>query len=456
MQSILTTPLKKHVWNRVMLDIIQETKDAVGDEMIFILVLDDYTAKMINTFLSMTDLLNAGIFTVEKLEKVRERFPMYHGIYFISPCEESLSILCKNFEDPLKPQYGRAHLFFTQRITNRTLDKLCINETFIKRVLTLKEVNISFLIRDNNLFDLGMSTALEIFTVKYNNDLKNKIITNILDRLFTVVASLKEKPYVQFQKSSNICEQIAQKIYGQIGEFYEKRTFNEKRGIILILDRTVDVSAPLLHDHAYQCIIHEIMDVRDNVLHYNSKDHHFGETDHIWKKYKTRHFAEVLVEVSSEFKVFMNNDISKVQRGSVSLDNVEKMAGVMQNMKSYQIESNNFGTHLRMIEKLTTVNIFFNYKKDYKDLHIDKIFELEQEIVSGVNNQGEKLSPKELIDHFSKMADLKEEEKIRLLVLIHANLSLNEKDFKTLCGGIEDYKLSAIYKLGWLGNANFE
>jgi len=357
MTSILTTSLKKHVMNRILLDMIQDTKNLAGPDSIIILVLDDYTAKMITTFLTMTDILNNGIISVEKLERVRERFPIYHAIYFISPCEESIQHVIKNFEDPLKPQYGRIHLFFTQRILNSTMDKLCINETFIKRVLSCKEVNISFLIRDDNLFDLGMSTALEIFTVKYKDELKGKIQNNILDRLFTVVASLKDMPYIQFQKNSIFSEEIAKKLSAQLNEFYSdnKRSHNEKRGNLLILDRSVDVSTPLLHDYFYECMVYEIMEVKDNVLRFNNAEHKFDEHDHLWKRHKAKHLAEVLGDVQKEFKIFMENDISKVQSGKETLDNFEKMSGVMQNMKNYKEQSKNFGTHIRMGEKLTEV-----------------------------------------------------------------------------------------------------
>ena len=357
MQAILTTSIKKHCINRILLDMIQDAQTAAGKDAIIILVLDDYTAKIVTTFLTMTDILNTGVFSVEKLEKIRERFVFYHAIYFITPSAESLDIVKSNFENPLAPQYGRIHLYFTQRLLNLTMEKLMINETFVKRVLTCKEVNISFLIRDENLFDLGMSTALEIFTVKYKDDLKDRIVNNILDRLFTVVATLKEKPYIQYQRSSLFCEQISKKLSALLYEFYDntKRPFNEKRGNLLILDRTADVSTPLLHDYLYECMVYEIMDVKDNVLKFNNAEHKFNERDHLWKKNKGKHLAEVLGEVQKEFKVFMENDISKVQTGSETMDNFEKMTGVMQNMKSYKEQSKNFGTHIRMGEKLTEV-----------------------------------------------------------------------------------------------------
>ncbi len=236
------------------------------------------------------------------------------------------------------------------------MEKLLVNETFIKRIITLKEVNISFLMRDDNLFDIGMSKALEIFTVKYKEGLKDKIANNILDRLFTAIVSLKDKPYIQYQKSSCFCEQIANKLKGLLFNFYDKKkNFNDKRGTVLILDRSFDVSAPLLHDYYYGCMIHDLFDVKDNLLNYNG-EHKFDEDDHLWKKYKAKHLAEAMGEMQKDFRVFMDSDLSKVQTGSESLDNFEKMSGAMQGMKAYKKQSKNFGVHLRLVQKMNEVS----------------------------------------------------------------------------------------------------
>lgn len=63
---------------------------------------------------------------MEKVSIRREPLPELEAIYFLSPTEESIDFLIKDFENSKKPQYAAVHLFLTSRnlshepkVTNR-------------------------------------------------------------------------------------------------------------------------------------------------------------------------------------------------------------------------------------------------------------------------------------------------------------------------------------------------
>lgn len=67
--------------------------------------------------LMMTEFLVA---VVEDIMKTREPLLTMEGIYLITPSEESVQALMRDFENPNRPLYKAAHVFFTEGTNFRT------------------------------------------------------------------------------------------------------------------------------------------------------------------------------------------------------------------------------------------------------------------------------------------------------------------------------------------------
>jgi len=347
-----TNSLKKNSINRILKDMIGETKKA-ADSTFVIIIVDDYTANILSSFLTVSEVLNEGIFSIERLASKRQKFPKYHALYFISPTAESCEFLAKDFEDDTIPQYSRVHIFFSHRIMDLTLEKI-VTQNLVRRVKTCKEMNLSFLIKDRNLFDLGLPGALKIFTVKNNSDARSKILSTVMERLLTVCTVLKEYPYIQYQKNSTLCSNLAETINANLNEFYQTKNYNEKRGVLLIVDRTIDIATPLLHDYNYETMVYDLFKTTDNELHFNDKKYKLDEKDDLWIKYKNKHMVVVFDELQKDFDAFMQSDLSKVNKAD-KLESFDEMANVLHNMKGYKTKTNQFGLHLKLAEEITNV-----------------------------------------------------------------------------------------------------
>lgn len=405
-----------------------------------ILVVDNYSAKVLSSYLTMSDLLNRGIFTVELITNKRNRFPNYGVIYFLSPTQKSISALIADFADLKKPKYKQVYIFFTHRLPENLLEML-VTDGVIRRTVLLKELNLSFYSKEDIVFDFEFESGLKIFNSNENN--QNKILKSICDRLFTVLTTLNIHPYIQYQANSKFCTILSD----EIEDIFNKNKFCKnlkKEGILLLTDRSIDVTSPLLHDYNYRALVYDLLEVKNNTLNINNKKISLSDEDDLWHSYKTMHIAEVFDKLSKDIAEFQKSDIAKVGNAS-NMDSFSDMHNVLNNMSSYKLKSTQLSNQLHLAEELN---------KKYKNNHINEIIELEQDIVSGENDGG-KINNRDIFKNFtitkSKLTNQREDF-IRILLTLYTCLSIDEKDFNFLSGKLSEEEsgvLRGLIKLGF-------
>ena len=92
--------------------------------------------------MKMMELMELNIIAVERIDNTRQKYPKHHAIYFISPYLESIDLLIADYPNKKgENNYGKVHIFLTNRIEDNLMSKIAANKNLIDRILTFKEFN---------------------------------------------------------------------------------------------------------------------------------------------------------------------------------------------------------------------------------------------------------------------------------------------------------------------------
>ena len=78
---------------------------------------------------------------VEDVSKRREPLPALVGVYFVSPSDDTVRQLVRDFSLASVPQYKAAHVFFSSRPSPQHLAAIRECGSLVSRLRTLKEVS---------------------------------------------------------------------------------------------------------------------------------------------------------------------------------------------------------------------------------------------------------------------------------------------------------------------------
>lgn len=352
-----SSSVKLKVMDRLLIDMIETVKNNFNESPFIVLIVDDYTTKLLSSYLTMSELLKTGIFSVEPLNIKRQAFPNYQAIYFVSPTKQNLELIVNEFQDLNKPQYKCIHLYFPYRILTTVMDVL-VNENIAFRIKSMIELNVAFFANDDS-FSIRENNSLQLFAYNssmYNNERK-KLLSTIKNKIMTLFASMKQYPYIQYQNTV-ICRELAELLNGDLNELEEQNVLSKDRNTIcLLIDRSNDIISPLLHDYSYKSLVYDLFDISENnVLSLPTEqivNYKLDEEDSVWDKYKNKHMGEVLKSITNDIDEFLKSDLSKAQ--NKNLENFDEMIDAIKGKNEYSNKVKQLKVHLSICNRIQKV-----------------------------------------------------------------------------------------------------
>jgi syntaxin-binding protein 1 len=118
------------------------------------------------------------------------------------------------------------------------------------------------------------------------------------------------------------------------------------RATLLILDRSVDVLAPLVHEFTYQAMVYDLLDV-DAQDHYKynalttggenkTKEILLGETDPLWPTIRHLHIADTINWILEGFNDFVKENKAAKFSKKEKVNDLKEMSEAMKQMPQYQ------------------------------------------------------------------------------------------------------------------------
>ncbi|XP_058086242.1 SNARE-interacting protein KEULE-like isoform X3 [Magnolia sinica] len=414
--------------DRLLHEMLQSTK--VGDcrSTWKVLIMDKITVKVMSSSCKMADITDEGVSLVEDLYKRRQPLPSMDAIYFIHPSKENVVFFISDMSGRC-PLYKKAYVFFSSPIPKDFVSMIKNDTSVLPRIGALREMNLEYFSIDSQGFVTDNDTALEeLFGEKGENSRTYDACLNMMaTRIATVFASLKELPSVRYRAAKSSLEEstmttfrdlVPTKLAAAVWNFLTKYkstipNFPQTETCeLLILDRTVDQIAPVIHEWTYDAMCHDLLEMDGNKYVYESsksggepekKEVILEDHDPVWLELRHAHIADASERLHDKMTNFVSkNKAAQIHSRDGSELSTRDLQKMVQALPQYSDQMEKLSLHVEIAGKVN---------KLIRDLGLRDLGQLEQDLVFG------DAGTKEVITFLRTKQDTTPENKLRLLMI---------------------------------------
>ncbi|KAF2083656.1 syntaxin-binding protein-like protein 2 [Saccharata proteae CBS 121410] len=409
-------------------DIIVNTirNTAPGEWKVF--VVDEQSRKLLDNVVNEDDILNENITNIEQIEDRRPMNKDMDVIYFLCPLPHIMDCLMADFE---RRRYRRTHLIWTSLLPGPVRERFERSAMAKEQTVLFKVLQIEFYPRESHLVTFRDPWSFPTLYHPSCNNLIRMHLEQLSQKIVSVCVALGEYPTIRYYRpkgqyeASVLCSHLARFVQEEIdryAQFHEDfpPPSNRPRGALYIVDRTMDLMAPFLHEFTYQAMAHDLLPIKDGdkttykVLlnegqpDEEEKEMEIGEKDKIWVENRHRHMKDTIEKLMGDFQKFIqeNPHFTNSDGNANSLNAIKDMlAGLPQ----FQEMKGAYSLHLSMAQEC--MNIF--QKRKLPDLA-----SVEQTLATGLDEDYRK--PKNMSDQVVRSLDddsVSPPDRLRLLAL---------------------------------------
>ena len=416
--------LKGSILDLFTSDIIQDILESYNCSGQCLLILDEKSSHLISNYFTMADLISKGIFSIELLRKMRKPFETYHAIYIISNTPESIDLLVKDFDYNSEDKthfsfYKNCHVYLIDPLTkNKNVLNSMMNEYFLRKIKTFKEIFFDFIALDRNLYYFGeeynFNPIYQLFFIQ-DNQLQNNIC---IKKLYSICLITQTFPNIIYFIHDSNCKYIAENLSEKLETYYTNHKKIVKNGTLLITSRLLDLPGPVQFDLNYDHLLFESyknnsdpekkminIDLQGNGKQKIILDHN----DSLYDKYRLFNIYDVLNTLPTDLDKFNQSDIAKVNKVS-QMESLNEMDQAIKNFNEYQYMTKLFSQHLDIAKRVN---------ENCKKRNIINLVDMQSTIMAGEDEKGSKIPIQELNSRISKNKEkFNKSDLMRLLFLM--------------------------------------
>lgn len=432
-----------------------------------IVLVDQPGARILNAAFRMHEMMDQGITLVESITNQRQPTPTFPAIYFVAPTQQNIDLIIKDFE--ASRRYASAHLFFTTSCPKAMMTKLGANKNVLSSIKSFVDLQIDFHAIEPLVFSLDLSRDLVSF---FGSTFSEMEVNNVAIRLLNVIRCTGETKCAIRYQLSTAATKLAQNIQQKINTETE---MNAKKApasasfqpigdsgssssvppMLLILDRSIDMISPFLHDLGLQSMLYDMLGhkITNNIFEFETTDNGkpvvkpcpIDEEDDIYVKFRHKHIMEVM-KSATELQEALIRDfpaVVKAEKNSRQCTESE-LAEATRTLGKYRSRKNQISLHWQIAEKLN---------KEFKNQTMDQMIPLEQTVATGFDSHNTAVSAKDIQKQVYEVikdstSRFSPDAKNRLALLFATcSKAENLNDIKTVCTGnctLDNTQLQAL------------
>ena len=384
--------LLKKTKDKICINIFKETLNKLKEKCI--LIVDKRGSYFLNNYFTVSELINLGIISVESIYFIRKPYQNHEALYIISACKESINNMSDDFEK--KPLYKSCHVFTLDELNEELMNLILTKKHLLKYIKTLKQIMIDYIPIDKNIFTFGNDRNFNSLFNLY--DFEKDPITNeiSISKLLTVCECLDNYPNIAYFSPDKNCKLIAEKVNSGLKKYYSKKKNIKRNGILLIVSRFLDFLAPIQFGLNYQHLLLELLKKRDD-KYYNKvsikdeknkteKEIILDYKKDIYNKYKNLPIYDAIKKCDEDFRNFTKSDVGKMHK--INEDKNIDLALALKNVPKY---------HHYVESYSQQINLSSEIDKLAKKRNIMSLLDIQQKVISKINEKGKKIPEKDII-----------------------------------------------------------
>ena len=433
--------LLKKTKDKIRINIFTETLKKFGNKCI--LIVDKRGSYFLNDFFTLTEVINFGIVSIESIYFKRKPYENHDAIYIISACEESIKNVSKDFITGKNPLYKSCHIFTLDEISDELMNLILEKQNFIKYIKTLKQIMINFIPIDKNTFTFGNDQNFNSFYNLYNFEKSEGTNDINISKLVSVCQCLDTYPNIAYFSPDKNCKLLAENVNSILKNYFSKKKNIKKNGILLILTRFIDFTSPIQFGLNLQHLLLELLKKKDdkyfNKVSLKEKDIFLNYKNEIFNKYKNMPIYDAFKKCDEDFKNFKNSDIGKLHK--INDDEDIDVGFALKNVSKYQYYVDSYSQQ---------INLCVEINKLLSKRNLMSLLEIQQKILSKIDEKGKKISDKEIITLIKDNKKLfSKGDLMRILCLIkynYPNISIDDliSDIETININFNENDISII------------
>ncbi|XP_057773551.1 SNARE-interacting protein KEULE-like [Salvia miltiorrhiza] len=417
--------------DRLLYEMLRSAKTGDSKSSWKVLIMDKLTVKIMSYSCKMADITEEGVSLVEDIHKRRQPLPSMDAIYFIQPTKENIVIFLSDMSGK-SPLYRKAFVFFSSPVSRELVAQIKKDGSVLPRIGALREMNLEYFAIDSQGFITDNERALEDLFGDEESSRRGDACLNVMGtRIATVFASLREFPYVRYRAAKSldpttmttfrdlIPTKLAASVWNNLMKYKANLpNFPQLETCeLLILDRSVDQIAPIIHEWTYDAMCHDLLNMEGNKYIHEvpsktggrpeKKEVLLEDHDPIWLELRHAHIADASERLHEKMTNFVSKNKAAQIHGSrsggeLSTRDLQKM---VQALPQYS----------EQIEKLSLhVDIAGKINKIIRESGLKDVGQLEQDLVFG------DAGTKDIINFLRTKEDVSRENKLRLLMIYAA------------------------------------